>query len=510
MTSTTEAGNGFRDAVCDLLRTKFPDAQVEQRINGTKVDILFSRVDDLGTSEIIAVECKDYARPLTKGQITSSIYGQYEVMLRHDSVQRVMIVSRHPLGADASEFMKSWKHTTHHTFDQLAESLLGLRNYLKGLAQLKPTGDLEYIETRLQGQEGKAVDHIIEWVESEEGQGLALLGGYGQGKTSFANRLAAHYARSHLENPAIRMPMLIRLGTVVHETQLEGLFGKEFTAVHSAPGFQFSTFEHLNRSGRFLLILDGFDEMKHAMTAEDFQANFKEFNRLLVGKAKVLLLGRPNALPSDERELVFRGSKKIGEQLIMSAAYAPWAERKLALFSPAESRRLLITTLKRLMDRNSATGKMSYHNGFLLARVEEVFKEVPEDLLARPVHLLIVAELASNPNFDLAGFNEFRLYDHFIRALVERDTSEKRARRAIGLEARLKFQRALAWWAWHRVGSVQGHFFRHDVPSSLFSDLPSGNASDEEGKRNEYIVSTLTEEKKVAFFSSPTDLFRNF
>jgi hypothetical protein len=501
--STTERGNDFRDAVCDLLRTKYPDAQVEQRINGTKVDILFTRTDDFGTSEKIAVECKDYAHPLTKSYITKNIYGQYEIMLSNDSIQRVMIVSRHPLGADAAAYIHGWKYVTHHTFDQLAEALLGLQSYIKYLAALKPTGGFDYIETRLQGLGGAAIDRVIEWVDSEGDPGLAILGGYGQGKTSFANRLAAHYANTHIKDPSARIPMLFRLGTVVHETQLEGLLGKEFTAVHRATGFQFSTFEHLNRAGRFLVILDGFDEMKHAMTAADFRANFKEFNRLLVGKAKVLLLGRPNALPSDERDLVFRGKKDVGGQSVLSAVYAPWVERRLAFFSADESRRLLHTTLERLISRNISTGRTDYPAEFLEARIEEVFEKVQEDLLVRPVHLLIIAELASDPNFDLSGFNEFRLYDHFIRTLVERDTSEKRARQAIDLESRLKFQRNLAWWAWRRVGSVQGHFFRHDVPVTLLSELPSGDAADEEGKRNEYIVSTLTEEKEngILFFA---------
>lgn len=503
VTSTTEKGDNFRDAVCDLLRTRYPDAKVEQRIDGTKVDILFTRTDDFGASERIAVECKDYSQPLTKSYITKSIYSQYDVMLKNDSVQRVMIVSRYPLGADAAAYIDAWKNVSHRTFDQLSEALLGLKNYIKDLANLRPTGDFEYVETRLQGQDGTAIENVIKWVETEGKQGLAILGGYGQGKTSFANRLAAHYAQSHIGDPAVRMPMLFRLGAVVHETQLEGLLGKEFTAIHHAPGFQFSTFEHLNRVGRFLIIFDGFDEMKHAMTAADFRANFREFNRLLVGRAKVLLLGRPNALPSDERDLVFRGKKDVGGQSVLSAVYAPWVEQKLAFFSATESKRLLTTTLERLIGRNFAAGRTEYREGFLEARIAEIFEKVPEDLLWRPVHLLIIAELASDPSFDLAGFNEFRLYDHFIRTLVERDTSEKRARQAINLEARLKFQRDLAWWAWRRVGSVQGHFFRHEVPSSLLKELPTGNAADEEGLRNEYIVSTLTEEKEngVLFFA---------
>jgi hypothetical protein len=67
---------------------------------------------------------------------------------------------------------------------------------------------------------------------------------------------------------------------------------------------------------------------------------------------------------------------------------------------------------------------------------------------------------------------------------------------------RLEFQRELAWWAWRRPEG-QGYFYRHEVPPAVLKDLPDGNAADVDGKRNEYIVSTLTEEKEtgVLFFA---------
>ena len=42
--STTEVGNVFRDQICTLLRTKYPDAEVERRIDGTKVDMAKERL----------------------------------------------------------------------------------------------------------------------------------------------------------------------------------------------------------------------------------------------------------------------------------------------------------------------------------------------------------------------------------------------------------------------------------------------------------------------------------
>lgn len=502
--STTEIGDSFRDLVCELLRTRFFDAQPEQFIAGTKVDIVFSQ-PNWGRQQRVAVECKNYDKPLTKADF-EGIYAKYQPMLDSRSVDQVLVVSNKPIGAAASAYLNSWRDASHQTFRELEESLLGLRRYIEGLAKLVPTVDAQYVEARLDAPRvlgESALDEIRGWVSNPACNSLAILGSYGQGKTSLARRIAAHFASTYLVDPTQRIPILKSLGDVVHETRLEGLFGAQFTADHPAPGFQFKTFDHLNRSGRLLVILDGFDEMKHAMTASDFLSNFREFNRLLVGHSKVILLGRPNALPTDTQHLVFRGTRNIAGQSVASTEFAPWKERTLSFFSEDESRELLEGSLESSVRRYEAAGRFAYPPSFVGDRTNEVLGRVPRDLLARPVHVQLIAELAADPGFDFEGFNRYSLYDHFIRSMVARDTTEKPARKAVALNDRLQFQRDLAWWAWRRPGKSQGSFFRDEIPESLLVQLPDGNSADFEGKRNEYIVSTLTEEKDagVLFFA---------
>lgn len=79
MASTTEIGDSFRDTVCDLLRTQYPDAKAEQYVNGTKVDVLFTRID-WGRQDRMAVECKNYGSPLTKTYIEEKIFPKYQML----------------------------------------------------------------------------------------------------------------------------------------------------------------------------------------------------------------------------------------------------------------------------------------------------------------------------------------------------------------------------------------------------------------------------------------------
>ena len=47
----------------------------------------------------------------------------------------------------------------------------------------------------------------------------------------------------------------------------------------------------LNKLGCFVIILDGFDEMKHTLSWDEFRYNFKELNRLVNSNSKVIVLG---------------------------------------------------------------------------------------------------------------------------------------------------------------------------------------------------------------------------
>jgi hypothetical protein len=378
--NSVETGDAFRDLVADLLRTQYQNVQVEQWINGTKVDVTFSQ-EDFGNLINFAVECKDYSTPLTKSYISEKIWTKYEPILQSGKIDRVLVVSRKSLGAAASAFVDGWRGASHQTYEEFAESLIGFKRYLQTLGALKPTDETPYVEARIEGRDQGAITVVDDWVACADSPAVAILGGYGQGKTSFAKRIAAEYAQRYLRDPTHRLPILLRLGEVVHETQLEGLFGKEFTARHHIKGYNFHALEHLNRLGRLLILLDGFDEMKHAMTAADFMANFLEFNRLLVPNAKVMLLGRPNALPSEERELVFRGKAKVGDSHVASAAFNRWDEWRLAFFSLGETEQLLAAHLSMLVKKYAGSNRYQYPADFIAKRVAEIIRKVPSDLL---------------------------------------------------------------------------------------------------------------------------------
>jgi hypothetical protein len=107
------------------------------------------------------------------------------------------------------------------------------------------------------------------------------------------------------------------------------------SAVHN---YHFDTFMTLNGMGRLLVILDGFDEMKHTMTWEEFRFNFQELNRLVVATSRVILLGRPSAFLSDaEHTWVLRGVRQIGANSFRMSDWPEYRELHLAPFSEQDA-----------------------------------------------------------------------------------------------------------------------------------------------------------------------------
>lgn len=493
--STTEIGNAFRDAVAALLRTKHDSVQIEKPVGGKNIDIVYSE-QRYGRTERVGVECKDYSRPLTATMITREILSDYRDILDGSEIDYLLIIGRRPIGGAAKARINAVRNVNYLTYEELEEDLLGLRGYVEGLSDMFSDRGLEsyYIEAKFDGDNIPAYESIQRWLDDAGSPPLAILGGYGQGKTSLATRVVAAQAKKHLADPTQRMPILIRLGEIVHETTLEGLFGKEFTSRFRSK-YHFDTFRHLNDSGRLLIVLDGFDEMKHGMKASDFRANFAEFNRLLVPNSKVVLLGRPSAFSSDMRQLVLGGRKKFGETEIVVPNMTPWTEKQMSIFSAKETEKFLGGYITHLILQNRSK------NTFLTlaqvdARIREIMADVDLELIGRPLHARIIAELAVAPEVKFTGFSEYDLYSQFIQQILHRDAEDKSARKRIPISDRMRFQERLAYWAWTRSNQSQGNFLREEIPRVLLDGLHHGDTDDDEGRLYEYIVSTVTDAKQ--------------
>ena len=142
--------------------------------------------------------------------------------------------------------------------------------------------------------------HIREWLQDPTRQQLAILGEYGQGKST-ASLLLSYHLQAEMDSasPPPRIPILIEL----RGKSLRSLSPKELLATW-AYRFRIDTqaLLHLHMAGRLLLIFEGFDEIDLSGDVEARIRHFHTMWQLNDDQAKIIITGRPNFF-LDSREL---------------------------------------------------------------------------------------------------------------------------------------------------------------------------------------------------------------
>lgn len=481
------AGDGLRDIVGDLLAVRNGRPVRELLVAGKKADLVFER-EEFGKRQTLFVETKDYDRNLRRDELVA-IWADYEPVVKSRSPATLLVVTRCGLTSGAQAYIESHDKLSHQTIWQLENEIFGLTEYVRHLQGLFGAEGLSkyYVPSRAsrvryEGQSRLIDDEaaplfetLVDWVASEETQPVALLGGYGAGKSSFAKRLISAQADRALSDPLARRPILVRLGDMARASSLAGLLGAQFTHDFPIDGFSVQNFLRLSDRGRLLTVLDGFDEMKHAMTWADFRSQVQALNRLTEGRAKVILLGRPSAFLSTEEHFhVLRGLKAMGDTFRRLPDWPEFIEYELAPFDATERTRFVNGYFGVLGER--ARSPLPAH--LIEARAAEVNRIADKDpgVFGKPVHAKIFTELASDHVVDLTrfadGISRWTLYETFFNALGERE-AEKAARKPISEDHRLTFLRSLASPSGYgRRGPVRQRSMRMRYPISSSQSCP--------------------------------------
>src|SRR5262249_51530801 len=154
------------------------------------------------------------------------------------------------------------------------------------------------------------------WLASTSSSPLAILGGYGTGKTTYAKMLASALAETAKNDWSARIPILLRLGDLTEHQNIRALISVLFAAEFGLDGFTYNKFSSLNNSGKFVLIFDGFDEMKHAMRRVDIRKNFESISSMVGAHSKVILFGRPDPFVTVQDEVLLHGHIAVLDEIV--------------------------------------------------------------------------------------------------------------------------------------------------------------------------------------------------
>jgi hypothetical protein len=139
-------------------------------------------------------------------------------------------------------------------------------------------------------------EYIFRWIDEPGQKQIALLGDYGQGKSTTTLMLTYHLLFQQSEMPN-RIPILIELRGKSPKTlqplELLGAWASQYCRIDPKVLIQ------LHYAGRLLLIFEGFDEMAMVSNAEMRMGHFKRLWEFCHPGAKILITGRPNFFLDD-------------------------------------------------------------------------------------------------------------------------------------------------------------------------------------------------------------------
>jgi hypothetical protein len=451
--SSIDDGKSFEGEVAHLLALADFEVEREVLVGYKKID-LYILQRTLGSRRRLAVECKAHGRRLTQSQV-NLIYSNYKPLIDSNQVDGVLLVTRNGLAPSALTMVKTIREMSHMTSADLFDLVMDFGPYLAGIQRQFDDQGLSsyYIPPRTPG--GQSLEEAITaWIENAETGPMAILGSYGTGKTTLAKRMASVLATQAREKAESRIPILVRLGEISSEQSLEGLLGKLFTAHTVVKNYTFELFMSLNKMGRFVIFLDGFDEMKHALSWTEFKYNFRQLNRLVSKNSKVIILGRPTAfLNDDEYRFALRGIRTLGRFDFREPDWPEYEEFHLSPFSEEQARLFIKRYLSYKLETTTSLEEKRKIRSVIENKVDKIFERKFSDLARRPVQLKILAEILPSWKSSIEELTVSKLYSYFIDLIIERE-QDKIARRKFGVAARRSFARDLAIFLWVNRGEM--------------------------------------------------------
>ncbi len=497
MASNTEKGNALRDIVFRLAKAaQKQNCEIEKNLGAKNVDVYYEEKSPIKKGVLkIAIECKDLGHTLNKTDF-GEIWNDYSSAKSSDpsAFDYLIIITTNSVTAPIQERINGIAWIEHYTIDEYRSSLMDFSDYLYGLeAEFKQEGlDQYYIQPK-DISNNDLEQEIDNWISSQNAKPKAILAGYGMGKSSFAKRIASKYANHQIRNSSGRIPILIKLGDISKEQGLEGLICKYFSSDYTVSGFNYPLFMEFNRLGCFIILLDGFDEMKHAMDFSDFQKNIKEFNKLVEKESKVLLFGRPNAFMSDdEKNSVLHGYRKIDDKEIKYAGMVDYDEIKMAGFTISQISEFVKRFLAYEIEKQKSISDRNLPDNLIEQRVNELSNPDLEELISRPVHAQMLSYIALSTEDPIVSYTRFGLYQHFIDTFFERE-SEKNARSKISKSKRKEFIRNVAWYFW--INGGRNYFHTGEIPEKLYKNHVDDSIAGNDAILRELVIGNVIERK---------------
>ncbi len=297
--STYEKGVVLEQRVAAAYRLLGADpVLMNLRLVGHQLDVYVEVLGADGFPTRIGIECKNYDKSVGVNEVSAAAQKLHHLR-QSGKIDLPVIVSANRFTPEALSAAQALGVKT-ITLADLLRRVEDFSGYLSKSAQDYEASKIYskslYRQLRCNSESGKDLGFIDEYVPAffaKGGRFLTILGDYGTGKTTFAQRLLWASSKAYLADPlANRIPVFVPLKRYRKEVNIRSLIMDLLLHDYGIRIKDYTTFKALNEQGRLLLILDAFDEMATGAEEGEIISNFRELRSLVLERSLVILTCR--------------------------------------------------------------------------------------------------------------------------------------------------------------------------------------------------------------------------
>lgn len=494
--SKREIGLSLEEKVANLYEALRFDVKRNINISGHQIDLVVSKYFSGVGSLSCMVEVKSRTKNLGINEIANFITAATQ-LIQEGKVQNAICVTDASFTQDARSALLRKPSIRFLTLRELEKDLFNFgQSLVEWCRQYEGTRIFrEYVP--LEGQlvsKTKVLDivaYIGDWLRIKKDL-LIISGDFGSGKTTIAERTLYNQAQHYLNNNDAPFPLLLPLRLLRRYQHIFDFIQASLQKIFNIAIAQ-SHFETQLRSGRFILLLDGFDEIDTGANAIDRARYMDQLSYVIGHGSPCVLTTRPTYFDSfNEFSSVLRlkwtsKSKKryspfdrveIAKRLGISLHYEfPIKELANAIAINALGRETIEAYLRARSDEILEKTGYSYET---VANFVFTVYDL-EDLVQRPLLLDMVVRTIIHGSIDLSQKNlEFgpsELYDFYTLACAQRDVDKDGVTPFLCAEDRLDACRQLAVLMFNSgtivltneqiLAALKGIKFRTPIPTGL-------------------------------------------
>ncbi|HEU5105752.1 MAG TPA: NACHT domain-containing protein [Solirubrobacterales bacterium] len=302
-------GKDFEDRVAETYEALDYEVLRNVQVAGRQTDLLV-RKDIPGASKVVlAVECKDHSRAIGS-PLVDAFSSRILAQSAAGEITGGVLVSRKGFTASAAAAADVQPNITLLSLKELVSQIFNVRHALRELVEGYEGEPIfhDYLPLKVETHEwSKAAKSLKvrefaplmkEVVDFDDQRGIGVmlvLADFGAGKTTLLRHVAYERARAHLEGEDTRLPLFVQLRNFSDSQDLSTLLRDSFHATYMRD-LPLGMLWHRIETGRFYLLLDGFDEMVDRSDSGRRLELFHTLLPLLRSRSPVILTSRPSYL----------------------------------------------------------------------------------------------------------------------------------------------------------------------------------------------------------------------